>query len=184
MGLLMLVMVGCSTRTIADDTRGPKEPIEEATGEDQDDSPRFRILKGTLDDEPTVFVATDTQVLLVYRARDFVGLETHESGSGAESLWVVSQSGGPGTCVWSQMGEIYVPTVGSDGSMTLALAHTAELGGYLGCADGTKRACGCGTWEATWSVDGDVLTTRPEVTYSDPGSPPAGLPEPVRLDLR
>ena len=123
--------------------------------------------------DPTVeIVHNDQQVqvlvgdaaLTPLRQRDFVSAEL----VGLDRLWVVTQDGGPGTCIWSQTGTLYA--VGD----SLEALRSVSLGDYLPCAQG-PRSCGCGTWEASWTVDGEELRIKPHTTYVVAG---AGAPPP------
>lgn len=141
-----------------------------------------RVLDGGLDGEPYSFVASGERVLFTVRARDFVGVHHERVHHERELLVLVTQDGGPGTCVWSKRAEVY-ELVDSE----VWPRQEALLGGYLECADGSSRACGCGTWEADWRLsvgrDHTAFTTEPRLTSEVEGSPSAPLPSPVTLEL-
>ncbi len=135
----------------------------------------LRILRGEIGAEPTVFVADDARVWFTFRARDFVGIHTAPHHAGHDLIAIELRSGGPGTCVWQQHLEFYV--LEEEGPVEV---FTAPSGGYLECADGRPRACGCGTWEADWRVERSARQTelhlRPRRTYRERGFPPGPPP--------
>lgn len=182
----------------------PKETPEEAGGAlaakvtlEAGRTAKYRLADGSLaeaalierwvDDATKVtHLALGGVVVATERERDSPVVHVFSAPGKPSVVAIETIGGGPGTCVWTKEVRAF-----SAGDLTAFANDEAAptgtpiaLGAYLECRDGTKRSCGCGTWEATWSAefrDGDVLefTTEPKTSYRSedkaPVDPPRGL---------
>ncbi len=125
---------------------------------------------------------------VLYRSRE-VDYESHHiiPYRRGEALLVQRVQGPPGTCVWGRSAIIF--TV-SPGSGMATPQHEVSLGDYLYGPPCPSIACGCGEWEATWTVaqrrGATVLETHPVAMGRGEWNDLEGLdvPMPDRVRLR
>lgn len=148
---------------------------------------RLSLLHGRAGDdtnrgEAQLYLADGAEVIEVVRARDHAedgGYFVVRGPRDHDYLVEAFDFGGPGTCVWGARLEISTLVSDLPGS-PLQEVKSIETGGYLGCADGSARSCGCGTWQASWTATTDeaevIVEIEPVVTYADPSAPPVAPP--------
>jgi len=135
-----------------------------------------------------VHVALGGVVVLTERERDSPVVHVLSAPGKPSVIAIETSGGGPGTCVWMKEVRAFLvadlATFANDQDAPKGKA--VELGGYLDCEDGTRRSCGCGTWEATWRATfegGDELefTTEPKTTYRSEGKAPVAAPKGLKI---